>query len=71
MSAVKVTAAIVGAAAIGAGLALLYAPQSGAETRRQMRYYGKRASLEATRFSRNVKARVEQAIENGKALLAA
>ena len=71
MSVVKVTAAIVGAAAIGAGFALLYAPQSGAETRRQMRYYGKRASLEATRFGRNMKAKVEKAINNGKALVAA
>jgi gas vesicle protein len=71
MSAAKMTAAILGAAAIGAGVALLYAPQSGEETRRQMRYYAKRAQLEAGRFGRNMKNKFNKALENGKALVAA
>ena len=64
----KVTALVAGSAVIGAGLGLLLAPQSGAETRKQIRNYAKRAQTQATRVSRSVKAGFERAVEQGKML---
>ena len=64
----KMTALVAGSAVIGAGLGLLLAPQSGAETRRQVRHYAKRAQAQAARMSRSVKAGYERAIEQGKLL---
>jgi gas vesicle protein len=68
--AAKVAALIAGGAAVGAGLALLYAPQSGTETRRQLRHYAKKTQVQATRIGRDLKDGVERAIERGKALVA-
>lgn len=68
--AAKVAALIAGGAAVGAGLALLYAPQSGVETRRQIRHYAKKTQVQATRIGRDLKDGVERAIERGKALVA-
>lgn len=68
--AAKVAALIAGGAAVGAGLALLYAPQSGAETRRQIRHYAKKTQVQATRIGRDLKDGMERAIERGKALVA-
>ncbi len=62
----KVTAWVAGSAVIGAGLGLLLAPQSGADTRRQVQHYAKRAQAQAARISRSVKAGYESAIEHGK-----
>jgi gas vesicle protein len=69
-STVKVAAIVAGGVALGAGLGLLYAPQSGAETRRQIRHYSKRARFQAVRFGRDVKDGMNRAIENGKSLWA-
>ncbi|TAJ28043.1 MAG: YtxH domain-containing protein [Nitrospirae bacterium] len=66
----KAAALIAGGAVIGAGLGLLLAPQSGAETRRQIRHYAKKAQVQATRLSREVKTGVTRAIETGKSLVA-
>lgn len=65
----KVAALVAGGAAVGAGVALLFAPQPGVETRRQIKHYAKRAQHEATKFGRQVKAGVEKTIERGKAWL--
>ena len=62
----KMTALVAGSAVIGAGLGLLLAPQPGAETRRQVRDYAKRAQEQAASMSRSVKAGYERAIEQGK-----
>lgn len=66
----KAAALIAGGAVIGAGLGLLLAPQSGAETRRQIRHYAKKAQVQATRLSREVKTGVTRAIETGKSFVA-
>ncbi len=66
----KVAGLVAGGAIIGAGLGLLYAPKSGAETRRMIRHSAKRAQVQAVRFGRSVKAGVERAVESGKSLMA-
>jgi gas vesicle protein len=65
-NAAKMTALVAGSAVIGAGLGLLLAPQSGAETRRQVRHYATRAQAQAARMSRSVKAGYERVVEQGK-----
>ena len=67
--AAKVAALVAGGAVIGAGLGLLFAPKSGAETRRAVRHFAKRAEIRATRFGRSVKAGMEQAVQSGKSLM--
>ena len=66
----KVTGLVMGGAAIGAALGLLYAPQPGVETRRQIKRYARRAEVQALRYGREVKAGVSHAIESGKSWLA-
>jgi gas vesicle protein len=65
----KAAALVAGGAVVGAGIALLFAPQPGAETRRQIKHYAKRAQHEANKFGRQVKVSVERTIERGKAWL--
>ena len=67
--AAKVAALVAGGAVIGAGLGILFAPKSGAETRRTVRHFAKRAQIHATRFGRRVKAGMEQAVQSGKSLM--
>lgn len=58
----KVAALVAGGAVIGAGLGMLFAPQSGVETRRQLRHFAKRAQVKANRFTRNLKAGYDQIV---------
>ena len=63
----KVAALVAGAAVIGAGLGVLLAPQSGAETRRDISRHTKKTQLQATRWSRAIQSGVTEAMERGRA----
>ena len=69
-NAAKVAGLVMGGAAIGAALGLLYAPKSGVETRRDVRRYAKRAEVQALRYGRELKGNFLHAIESGKTWLA-
>jgi gas vesicle protein len=61
--AAKAAALVAGGAVIGAGIGLLFAPQAGADTRRGVGRYAKKAQLNATRWSRTVQSGVKEVID--------
>lgn len=65
--AVKVAALIAGGAVIGAGLGVLFAPKSGAETRRDISRYARKTQVQATRWSRAIQSGVKEAMDRGRA----
>ena len=67
--AAKVAALMAGGAVIGAGIGLLFAPQTGAETRRDVGRYAKKAQLQATRLSRTVQSNVKEVMDRSKSLI--
>jgi hypothetical protein len=67
--AAKVAALVAGGAVIGAGIGLLFAPQTGAETRRDVGRYAKKAQLQATRWGRSVQSGVKEVMDRSKALI--
>ena len=58
--------AFLAGAIIGAGAALLLAPQTGAETRRLLKNYAEKAEEEALEKAKEAKATIEKAVEQGK-----
>jgi len=67
--AAKVAALVAGGAVIGAGIGLLFAPQTGAETRRDVGRYAKKAQLQTTRWSRTVQSGVKEVMDRSKSLV--
>ena len=65
----KVAALVAGGAVVGAGIGLLFAPQTGAETRRDVGRYAKKAQLQATRWSRSVQSGVKEVMDRSKSLI--
>jgi hypothetical protein len=65
----KVAALVAGGAVIGAGIGLLFAPQTGTETRRDVGRYAKKAQLQATRWSRTVQSGVKDVMDRSKSLI--
>ena len=65
----KVATLMAGGAVIGAGIGLLFAPQTGAETRRHVGRYAKKAQLQATRLSRTIQSGVKEVMDRSKPLV--
>ena len=64
----RVAAIIAGGAVVGAGIGLLFAPQSVAETRRDISRYAKKAQLQATRWGRAVQSGVKEVMGRSREL---
>jgi gas vesicle protein len=64
----KAAAYIAGGAVIGAGLGLLFAPQTGVETRRSISKYARKAQAQTNRWGRAVKSGVQGAFEHKHAI---
>lgn len=67
--AAKVAALVAGGAVIGAGIGLLFAPQAGTETRRDISRYAKKAQVQATRWGRAVQSGVKDVMDRSKYLV--
>ena len=66
----KAAAFIAGGAVIGAGLGLLFAPQTGSETRRSISRYARKAQAQTNRWGRAVKSGVKVAFDQKPAIVA-
>jgi gas vesicle protein len=60
------TALVAGSAVVGAGIGLLFAPQTGTETRRDIARYARKAQVQATRWSRAVQSGMKEVVDRTK-----
>ena len=60
------TALVAGSAVVGAGIGLLFAPQTGMETRCEIARYVKKVQIQATRWSRAVQSGVKEVMDRTK-----
>lgn len=67
--AAKVAAMIAGGAVLGAGLGLLFAPKTGAETRRDLSRYARKTQVQATRLGRNLQTGVLEMMNRSRQLV--
>jgi gas vesicle protein len=65
----KVAAMVAGGAIVGAGIGLLFAPQSGPETRRDISRYARKAQVKATRWGRAVQSSVKDVMDRSRGLV--
>lgn len=65
----KVAAMIAGGAVIGAGIGLLFAPQTGVETRRDIGRYAKKTQVNAVRWGRSVRSGVKGVVDRSRELV--
>ncbi|MCW5559689.1 MAG: YtxH domain-containing protein [Verrucomicrobiae bacterium] len=66
----KAAAFIAGGAVIGAGLGLLFAPQTGSETRRSLSRYARKAQAQTNRWGRAVQSGVKVAFDQRPPIVA-
>ena len=59
-------ALIASGAVVGAGIGLLFAPQAGTETRRDIARYAKKAQIQATRLSRALQSGMKEVMDRTK-----
>lgn len=65
----NVAALITGAAMLGAGLGVLFSPQSGEESRKHVKRMAKKTGLQAARFGQDLRSNLDKAVEYGRTLL--
>jgi gas vesicle protein len=65
----KVAALVAGGAVLGAGIGLLFAPQTGADTRRHISRYARKTQVHATRWGRAIQSGVKDVMDRSKAIV--
>ncbi|HSA61534.1 MAG TPA: YtxH domain-containing protein [Nitrospiraceae bacterium] len=65
----RMAALVAGGAVIGAGIGLLFAPQTGTETRRDIGRYARRTQVTATRWGRAIQSGVKDVMHRSKVLV--
>jgi gas vesicle protein len=66
---VRMAALVAGGAVIGAGIGVLFAPKTGAETRRDIGRYARKTQITATRWGRAIQSGVKDVMDRSKVLV--